>query len=186
MRYWREVSRRVRVVHRTSNLRVGSSNLSERATVKFPPRGGMGAPPPFEPNQRSAPSAADQFGPYLPRRFRNQMIVRMAGGRHLQHGGALTGCQPRQQDDLSAGKLECVVMHVRVFHIDLAEAGDLLPNASLAEQTERAVVGNIVFKCQLGAGKQAYGRVGIADGGKSASDRSGEIGADELVSNRAG
>ena len=112
------------------------------------------------------------------------MIVRMAGGRHLQHGGALTGCQPRQQDDLPAGKLERVVMHVRVFHVDLAKACDPVPDASLAEQTERAVVGNIVFKCELGAGKQAYSRVGIADGGKSASDRSGEIGADELVSNR--
>src|SRR5262249_23466824 len=136
------------------------------------------------PGGRAVRSAADQFAPWLPGRVRHRGIVHMAGGRHLQHGGLLTGREPRQKRDLPAGKLERVVMHVRVFHVDLAETGDLVPDASLAEQTECAVVGNIVIECELSAGKQAYGCVWIADRSKSASDRSGEIGADELVSNR--
>src|ERR1700731_303657 len=116
------------------------------------------------PSKTTPALAVDQLG-LLPRAgFGRLMIMSMPGRRHLQHSGALARGQPRDQNDLAARKLQRVMMDVRVFHVDLAETGDFVPDAGFAEQTESAVVSNTFLKCELGAGKQAHGGVGIAGG----------------------
>src|ERR1700686_1857067 len=114
--------------------------------------------------------AVDQLGLLLRAGFGRLMIMSMPGRRHLQDGGALARCQPRDQNDLAARKLQRVMMDVRVFHVDLAETGDFVPDAGFAEQAESAVVSNTFLKCELGAGKQAQGRVGVAGGSKPRSE----------------
>ncbi len=66
------------------------------------------------------------------------MSLSLRCSRHLQYGCALARRQPRDQDNLAAGKFERVVMDVRICHIDLAETGQLVLNARLAEQIEGA------------------------------------------------
>ena len=70
----------------------------------------------------------------------------LAGDRQLQHGGALARHQPGHHHDLATREFERVVMHMRVIHVDLAESGNFVLDASLAEQAEGAVVLDIVLE----------------------------------------
>ena len=75
------------------------------------------------------------------------------GRRQLQYGRALTGDQSRDHHDLAAREFECVVMQVRVVHVDLPELGNFVVHARSAEQAESALVLDIFFKSQFRARK---------------------------------
>jgi hypothetical protein len=64
----------------------------------------------------------------------------------LQYGRALTGDQPRDHHDLAVREFECIVVDVRVVHVDLPESGNLVVHARSAEQGESALVLDIFFK----------------------------------------
>ena len=75
------------------------------------------------------------------------------GCRQLQYCRALTGDQPRDLHDLAAREFECVVVDVRIVHVDLPKSGNLVIHARSAEQAESALVLNIFFKSQFRARK---------------------------------
>jgi hypothetical protein len=81
--------------------------------------------------------------------------------RQLQDRRALTLAQASQQHDLPAGELQRIVMNMRLIHIDLPEAGDLLLDPSNREETEGRLAFDIPLKCKLSAGKQANDNVRI-------------------------
>ena len=101
---------------------------------------------------RGEPSGLDPSG-----RTRLRTLLRAAviarGRRQLQYGRALTGDQPRDHHDLAAREFECVVMQVRVVHVDLPESGNFVVHARPAEQAESALVLDIFFKSQFRARK---------------------------------
>jgi hypothetical protein len=71
----------------------------------------------------------------------------------LQYGRALTGNQPRDHHDLAVREFECIVVDVRVVHVDLPESGNLVVHARSTEQAECALVLDIFFKSQFRARK---------------------------------
>ena len=74
--------------------------------------------------------------------------------RQLQHGGGLTGDKPRDQHHLATRKFERVMMDVRIVHIELPEPGNLVLHARLPEQTESAVIFDLLLEGEFGAGSR--------------------------------
>ncbi len=60
----------------------------------------------------------------------------MRGDRQLQHAQPLTFAQRGNQHDLRVGKLQRIVMRVRIVHVDLSEPNDFLPELYVLEQTK--------------------------------------------------
>jgi hypothetical protein len=89
----------------------------------------------------------------------------------LQHGRYLPGEQPRDQHDLAGREFQRIVVDMRIVHTDLPEPCDSLIYARLPEQAESAVIPNVIFECEFGAGNQAHSHVGLADSGEASRQR---------------
>ncbi len=66
----------------------------------------------------------------------------------------LAGDQPRHQHDPSIGKFQRVVMHARLVHVDLAEAGHARRHG-FASHAEDVVELDVARERELGARQQA-------------------------------
>src|SRR5216683_5179048 len=82
--------------------------------------------------------------------------------RKLQDGRLLTFAKRSQKHDLPVRKLQCVVMHMRRFLIDLTEDRRHVLEAfhALPEESRR-FNRNLSGKRNFGSGKQAYSRATI-------------------------
>ena len=78
------------------------------------------------------------------------------------------------------------MMNVRIDHVELSEAGNLVPHEWLAEQAEHALVMDVVLESQLGARKQTDRYTRFPNGCKAAGQRPLEDSRDKLVSNLGG
>src|SRR5262249_53292558 len=66
---------------------------------------------------------------------------------------------------------KCIVMNVRIVHINLAKPCDPVIYTCLSEELQGAVMLDVILKRQLGAGKEADSDLGLADGGEATGDR---------------
>src|SRR5580704_6822625 len=113
------------------------------------------------------------------RRF--EFAAHLRGGRQLQYGRSLARNKPRHQHDLAAGELQRVMMNMRIVHVDLAKAGDALVDPGAAEHAEGAVVVHGLVESDLGAGKETYRYLRLADFAEAARERCDKIGGDKRV-----
>src|SRR5579871_2357615 len=82
------------------------------------------------------------------------------------------------------------MMHVRLLGIDLAKPSHPLAEIAKAESrdetSERVVIFDVFFECDLGAGKQTHRHFRFAGGGKPASGRVVESLGRQFVSDLGG
>ncbi len=100
----------------------------------------------------------------------------------MQHGRGLVRNKSRHHHDLAARKFQRVMMDIRIVHVDLTAAGDVLFDPGPAEQAEGAVILHVVIESDLGAGKESHRHLRLADRAETARDRFDEIGGNKLVS----
>jgi hypothetical protein len=87
-------------------------------------------------------------------RLKNEKsVVLLHGGngsawrnRKLQDGGSLTFAQVVHTHDLPIGKLQGVVMHMRLVHIDLPETSDLVRKLSSGQEAPSTLALDFVLE----------------------------------------
>ena len=84
----------------------------------------------------------------------------------LQHSRLLTLTEAGEQYNRPVGKLECVVMHVRLFLIDLPEPSHFFSELPVREETKSMLALDLFLERDLRAGKKAHGHVWFSDRGK--------------------
>jgi hypothetical protein len=112
-------------------------------------------------------------------RFRTRL------SRKLQHGHALPFSQACHPHDLSVGEFQRIMMRVRIRHVHLPEARNLLPG--LAEPparqkvTEQMVDLHLLVESNLSAGKKADRHIRFSDCSETACAGVVEPGRHQLV-----
>jgi hypothetical protein len=115
----------------------------------------------------------------LRRRLETLMLQ---GGRQLKHRGGLASDQPGNFHNQAVRKFECIVMDVRIFHINLPKLRDPVIYTPAPEKVQDAFVLDVIVKHQLRAWKEADGHLGFADGGEPSGDRFRKIRCYQLIS----
>src|SRR5215469_5243717 len=106
------------------------------------------------------------------------MLEMLCRDRQLQHRGGLASNQLRELKNLAIGEFQRIVLNVRIVHIDLPKACDLVIHTGLAKKAEGAVVADIVVEGQFRSGQQTDRDLGwtvmnyelgtaLPDGGKA-------------------
>ena len=106
------------------------------------------------------------------------MLVVMCRNRQLQNRSGLASDQLLDLQNLPIWEFQRVVLNMRVVHVDLPEACDLVIHTRLAKKAEGPIVPDILVKGQLRSGQQADRNPGwtvvnyelgteLADGGKA-------------------
>jgi hypothetical protein len=96
-------------------------------------------------------------------RIRDRSALLLRRDRKLQHSQSLICDKPRYQEDLSVGKLERVMMRVRIGGVDLPEAGDLFAHRALPEPGQRMLMASarilpsLISATELAMAAQAIG-----------------------------
>jgi hypothetical protein len=91
----------------------------------------------------------------VPRLFLRALVT-VCGRWQLQHGRGLTRDKPRDHHHLATREFERVVMNVRIVHLNLPEPGHLVLHPR-PEQSESAVILDLLLEREFGAGKQTDG-----------------------------
>jgi hypothetical protein len=108
------------------------------------------------------------------------MLGVLCRDRQLQDRGGLATDQLRDLQNLPIWKFQRIVLNVRIVHIDLPKACDLVIHTSLAKKAEGALIPDIVVEGQFRSGQQADRHLGwtvmnyelgtaLPNGGKAAS-----------------
>ena len=108
------------------------------------------------------------------------MLGVLCRDRQLQHRGGLASDQLRDLQNLPIWEFQRIVLNVRIVHIDLPKARNLVIYMGLAKKAEGAVVPDIVVEGQFRSGQQADRHLGwtvmnyelgtaLPNGGKAAS-----------------
>jgi hypothetical protein len=106
------------------------------------------------------------------------MLGVLCRNRQLQHRSGLASDQPRELQNLPIWEFQRIVLNVRIVHIDLPKACDLVIHTGFAKKAEGAIVPDIVVESQFRSGQQADRHPGwtvmnyelgteLADGGKA-------------------
>jgi hypothetical protein len=104
------------------------------------------------------------------------MLVVLYRDRQLQHRGGLASDQLRELQNLPIWEFQRVVLNMRIVHIDLPEASDLVLHTRLAKKA--AVVPDLVVEGEFRSRQQADRHLGwtvmddelgtmLPDGGKA-------------------
>ncbi len=88
------------------------------------------------------------------------MLGVLCRNRQLQHRGGLASDQLRELQNLPIWEFQRIVLNVRIVHIDLPKACDLVIHTGFAKKAEGAVVADIVVEGQFGSGQQADRHIG--------------------------
>lgn len=115
-------------------------------------------------------------------------------GRKLKHAGTLELVQRRELDHAAVGKLDCIVMGVRIVEINLAEPRKLGRHHVLAQarphvvdhMAPEAIVANGLGEGEFGAWKQAHGNARLILGAEAARRCQRKAAGDEFVANCCG
>src|SRR5215469_2931889 len=83
------------------------------------------------------------------------MLEMLCRDRQLQHRGGLASNQLRELKNLAIGEFQRIVLNVRIVHIDLPKACDLVIHTRLAKKAEGAVVPDLVGEGQFCSGQAA-------------------------------
>ena len=106
------------------------------------------------------------------------MLVVLCRDRQLQHRSGLASDQLRNLQNLPIREFQRIVLNVRIVHIDLPKACDLVIYTGLAKKAEGAIVPDILVEGQFRSGQQANRHLGwtvmnyklgtiLPDGGKA-------------------
>jgi len=99
----------------------------------------------------------------------------------LKHSCALALNQSSEENDISAWKLQRIVMSMRIMAIDLAKSRHSLLDFLMPEELEARLVPNYLLEGQLGSRKQAHSDVRFANRRKTARNRAAEAGGYQLI-----
>src|SRR5579864_4297299 len=120
------------------------------------------------------------------------MLVVLGRNGQLQHRCGLASDQLLDFQNLPIWEFQRVVLNVRIVHIDLPKACDLVIHTGLAKKPEGAIVLDVVVEGQFRSGQQADRHPGwsvmnyelgteLADGGKTTSTGFRNFHRNELV-----
>ena len=106
------------------------------------------------------------------------MLVVMGRNRQLENRGGLARDQLLDLQNLPIREFQRIVLNVRIVHVDLPEACNLVIHTRFTKKAEGPIVLDILVEGQLRSGQQAHRNPGwtvmnyelgteLADGGKA-------------------
>jgi len=91
-----------------------------------------------------------------------------------------------EENDLSARKLQRIVMGMRILAVNLAKSRHSLPNFLVPEAPEPRLVPDHLPEGQFGSGKKAHSDIRVANRRETAGNRAAEAGSHQLLPNLCG
>src|SRR5436853_6164835 len=83
------------------------------------------------------------------------MLGVLCRDRQLQHCSGLASDQLRNLQNLPIWEFQRIVLNVRIVHIDLPKASDLVVHTPVAKKAEGVIVSDIVIEGQFRSGQEA-------------------------------